>query len=87
MQDETKILYQSIGKVLKQDRLNKNISYTNFCYENDIPMTTYDDIIAGRYQSTFYNIFKIVRALGMNLEEFGKLVDKELPPEIWEMED
>ena len=42
-------------------------------------MSTYDDIVKGRTNASFYNIAKIIGALGLSFEEFGKLLDEELP--------
>lgn len=86
MQDDSKILYEAISKVVHRVRTDKNIKYTDFCYENDIPMSTYDAIINASAQSSFYNIGKIVKALGLSYEEFGKLLDKELPKNYWDNE-
>ncbi len=87
MQDEAKILYKCIAQILKEERVKKGIKYTDICYENDIPMSTYDDVMGAKYQATFYNIFKIIRGLGMDFEQFGKLLDENLPQSIWDLED
>jgi len=79
MQDESKILYKAVAKVVHEQRVKNNRSYTEFCYENDIPMSTYDDIINAKTKASFYNISKLVKALGLNFEEFGKLLDENLP--------
>ena len=79
MQENSLILYKAISKVIDSTRKNKNIRYTDFCYENDIPMSTYDAIINVTYQSTYYNIAKVIKALGLTFEEFGKMLDDELP--------
>ena len=83
MQKDSEILYQAISKVITNVRESKGIKYTDFCYGNDIPMTTYDSIINASVQSSFYNISKIVKALGLTYEEFGKLLDKELPKDYY----
>ena len=57
----------------------KGIKYTDFCYENEIPMSTYDDIVKGRTNASFYNIFRVISALGLSFEEFGKMLDSKLP--------
>ena len=79
MQEESKQLYTAIGKILYEKRKELGIKYTDFCYENDIPTSTYDAIISGTSQASFYNIAKVVKALNMNFEDFGKLLDKNLP--------
>ena len=84
MQDDFKMLYEAISKVIHTVRKDKNIKYTDFCYENDIPMSTYDAIINATIQSSFYNIGKVVKALGLSYAEFGALLDKELPKEYWD---
>lgn len=78
MQDKTAQLYKAISKVLITEKEEKNISYTRPCFENDIPMSTYDDIINAKRKTSFINIAKVVKGLGLTFEEFGKMLDKEL---------
>ncbi len=78
MKDKTTKLYKAISKVLITEKEEKNISYTKLCYENDIPMSTYDDIINAKRKTSFINIAKVVKGLGLTFEEFGKKLDKEL---------
>ena len=80
MQEDSKTLYKAISNVIHKVRTNKDIKYTDFCYENDIPMSTYDAIINASTQSSCYSISKVIKALGLNFEQFGALLDKELPP-------
>ena len=84
MQENSKILYKTIGKIIHNLRTSKGLKYTDFCYENDIPMSTYDGIVNASNQSSFYNIGKIIKALGLTYKEFGELLDKELPKCYWE---
>ena len=80
MQEEnSKLLYRTIGQLITRIREEKGVKYTDFCYGNDIPMSTYDMIVSGTTQATFFNITKIIKALGLTFEEFGALLDKELP--------
>ena len=84
MQDDTKKLYLAISKVINTVKNEKGIKYTELCYENEIPMTTYDDIINAKTKASFYNISKIIKGLGLSFEEFGKLLDNELPEDFLE---
>ena len=79
MQGDSLILYKTIGKLIKKVKKEKGIKYTELCYENDISTSTYDNIVSAKKQSNFYNIAKVVKALGLNFETFGKLLDDELP--------
>ena len=49
-------------------------------------MSTYDVVINASAQSSFYNIAKITKALGLSFKEFGTLLDKELPETYWDNE-
>ncbi len=82
MQEKSKILHKAISKVITESRLKQGISYTDFCYENEISTSTYDNVINATKQTSFYNIAKIALALNMNFEQFGKLLDKELPKDF-----
>ena len=79
MQGDKKILYEAVGQVLRAKRLGNKEKLTLFCYENDIPTTTLTSIEAARTEACFYNIFKVCRALGLSMEEFGKLLEEKLP--------
>ncbi len=79
MNDETKKFYSAVSNVIFKVREAKNIKYTELCYANDIPQSTFDDIMNAKTKASFYNVAKVVKGLGMNFEEFGKLLDKELP--------
>ncbi len=87
MQDDSKILYKIIGEIIKQVKNDKGIKYTELCYENDIPTSTYDDIVNGKNQATFYNIAKIIKALGLTYEEFGSVLDSKLPQNFMQNDD
>lgn len=78
MQDDAQKLYNAISKVIVDQKEKKGIKYTEFCYENEIPMTTYDYVINAKTKASYYNIAKIARGLGLSFEEFGRLLDKEL---------
>jgi len=82
MQDEMKKLYTAISAVIYKVKEEKGIKYTEFCYGNDIPMSTFDDIMNAKTKASFYNVAKIVKALGLNFQEFGKLLDEQLPPDF-----
>lgn len=79
MQDDVKFLYKAIAKVILDVKQEKGIKYTDFCYENEIPMSTFDDIINAKTKASYYNVAKVVKGLGLNFEEFGRLLDEKLP--------
>ncbi len=79
MQENSKMLYKAVAVVISEQKDLKGIKYTELCYENEIPMSTYDDIINAKTKASFYNIAKVVKALDLSFEEFGKLLDKKLP--------
>ena len=78
MQDEDLKLYIAIGKVLRKIRLEKNLKFTIFCYENDISKSTLNNIENATKRTYFSNIAKVISSLDMSFEEFGKLLDDEL---------
>lgn len=79
MQGDKKVLYESVGRVLRKKRKDLGYKLTIFCYENDIPTTTLTSIEAARTEACFYNIVRIAKALNLSCEELGKLLDTELP--------
>ena len=87
MQEEALLLHSKISKIITDIRKQKGISYTDFCLGNDIPSSTYDAIIKAENHVYCYNVAKVVKALGMSFEEFGKLLDKELPENFMNSEE
>lgn len=79
MQDYNAIMLKAIGKVVHRERIRRKLKFTIFCYENDISKTTLYMIEKGKNKSYVTNLFKIIHALGLTFEEFGALLDKELP--------
>ena len=47
-------------------------------------MSTYDDIVNAKTKASYYNVSKIIKGLGLSFEEFGRLLDKELPENFLE---
>jgi predicted transcriptional regulator len=87
MQEDAQILHNTISKIITNVRTDKGISYTDFCLGNEIPSSTYDAIIKANNKTYFYNIAKVVKALGLSFEEFGKMLDEELPENFMNNED
>ena len=83
---EAKLLYDTVAEIFISSRKAKGITYTNFCYENDIPVSTYNDIIKSKGNASFYKVAQIVKALDLSFEDFGKLLDKKLPKDFWHEE-
>lgn len=86
MQDKNKILQEAIGRVIKKIRKQKNFKFTIFCYENDISKTTLYMIEKGKNKPYITSLCEIIKALNISFEEFGALLDKELPKEYWNNE-
>ncbi len=84
MQEEVKQLYTAISRIIVKIKEEKGIKYTELCYENEIPMSTYDDIVNAKTKASYYNVSKIIKGLGLSFEEFGRLLDKELPENFLE---
>lgn len=87
MQEDAKLLHETISKIITHMREQKGVSYTDFCLGNDIPSSTYDAIVNANSKTYFYNIAKVVKALGLSFEEFGKMLDEELPKDFMTNED
>ena len=79
MQYNDEIILKAIGTVISKERKRRNLKFTIFCYENDISKTTLYMIEKGKIKPYVTNLLKIINALGLSFEEFGRLLDKELP--------
>ena len=86
MQNKNEILQEAIGRAIKKVRKQKNFKFTIFCYENDISKTTLYMIEKGKNKPYVTSLCEIIKALGISFEEFGALLDKELPKEYWNNE-
>ena len=79
MQEEyDRIIQKAIGHVVNKERKKRNLKFTIFCYENDIPKTTLYMIEQGKNKAYITNLSKIILALGLTFKEFGELLDEEL---------
>ena len=79
MQGYDKIMQKAIGQVIYKERKRRNLKFTIFCYENDISKTTLYMIEQGKN--------RIVQALGLSFEEFGRLLKEELPEGFGEQQE
>lgn len=87
MQKKSQILYSTTAKLIHDLREEKGITYLNYCYENDIATTTYDNFMNGKTETSFYNIAKIINGVGLSFGQFGDLLDKNLPDDFWDIEE
>ena len=76
MQANDEKFYKAVGDILKKKRLEKGLKLTIFCYENDIATSSLNVIENGYSQAYFSKIAKVIQALDMSYEEFGKLLDE-----------
>ena len=86
MQDKSKILRKSVSEIVNELRNSQDKEYLKFCDENSIATSTYDNVINGVTNVTFYNLSKFIKGLGISFKEFGELLDKRLPKEFWDEE-
>lgn len=86
MQQEEKIIAEAIGKIIKNARKQKSINYNVFCDTNLIPSSTLDTLEKGQYSPKFYTVFKAMKALNLSFADFAKLLEKELPKDIFTKE-
>ena len=78
MQDEKKkIIYKAIGSAVK--RLRKNKSQFMLGAEYDIPSSVISDLERGVKDPQLTTIFKLANAFNMNVSDFIKEVEIELP--------
>ena len=83
MQISDEKFYKNVGKILKNKRLEKGLKFTIFCYENDIAKSSLNLIENGASQAYFSKIARVIQALDMSFEEFGKLLDNEISKDFF----
>ena len=86
MQISDEKFYKNVGKILKNKRLEKGLKFTIFCYENDIAKSSLNLIENGASQAYFSKIARVIQALDMSFEEFGKLLDREISKDFFKSE-
>ena len=86
MQDKDIILRKTISKIVQDLREQQDKNYLAFCDENSIATSTYDNIINATNNTSFYNLSKVIKGLGLNFSQFGEILDSNLPKEFWEEE-
>ena len=73
-----KKLQQTIGQLVRDERMKRKLKFTIFCYENDIPKTSLYMLEKGHSNSRLGTFLKVVKSMNMSFEEFGKMLDKAL---------
>jgi transcriptional regulator with XRE-family HTH domain len=63
--------FVKLGKRMKELRLKKGFgSYEAFAYENGLSRVLYGHYEKGMGNITYKNLLKVIRALGVSMEEF-----------------
>jgi len=83
MQINDEKFYKAVGEILKRKRIEKGLKFTIFCYENDIAKSSLNVIENGYSQAYFSKIARVVQALDMSFEEFGKLLDENISKDFF----
>ncbi|MDO5438075.1 MAG: helix-turn-helix transcriptional regulator [bacterium] len=83
MQEQELKFAREVGKLVKRLRKEYPKKYVIFCDENGIAPTTLDTLEKGISSPKFYTVLRIIGALGISCEEFGKLVDKEISSDLY----
>ena len=83
MQEDEINFAKEVGKLIKRLRKENPKKYVIFCDENGIAPTTLDTLEKGVSSPKFYTVLRIIGALNLSCEEFGKLVDKEIPKKLY----
>ncbi len=74
-----KILLDTISKVIKIKRNEKNKSQRTLSYEYGLQKSFLSRIENAQNEPKLFNIWKISEALGLKPSEFFMLIEKELP--------
>ncbi len=82
MRGNDKIFYTAIGNVIKKRRKDLKLTFTVFCYENDIAKSTLDNIERANRRVGMFYILQVAQALGLSIVEFAKLLQDELPKDF-----
>lgn len=80
---DDEILLNAIGKIIRHERIHRAGKFTIFCYENDVAKTSMYMLEHAKNKALVTTLFRIVRLLGMTCEEFGRELDKLLPPDLY----
>ena len=72
-----------LGNTLRTLRLRAGLTQLQVATASGVHVTTLRDHEQGRSNPTFHTVQRLVRALGISMEEFGRAYDEspETPPE------
>ncbi len=74
---------KEVGKLIKRLRKEYPKKYVIFCDENGIAPTTLDTLEKGISSPKFYTLMRIIGAMDLTLEEFGKIFDREIQKDLY----
>lgn len=82
-EDKNLQFISAVGNVIKKLRVEKTkLSNQEFAYAFDIKQSTLNRIENGKHNSAFYYIWGILEALGVDYNEFSKLLKEELGEDL-----
>ncbi len=79
MQEQEKILSNTVAKILKNIRFKTGKSLNLFCNEYEISTSTLNDIENGKRNIKLFSLYKILKAYNITLVEFAENLENELP--------
>ncbi len=77
------ILQEAMGRVLRNERIRREIAFTTFCYENGIAPTTMNSIELGKNNTGFATVLKIGNDMRLSSVKLMELLEEELPEGFW----
>lgn len=85
--DKKKLLLNTIGKIVKKLRQQKQKGILLHSYEYDIPSSSLNLIERGERDPQLTTLWKIANSLGLSFGEFVSMVEKQLPEDFVLIED
>ena len=79
---KSEIIFKTLSKILKEERLRQNKSQRTLAYEYDIQMSLISRLENGVNEPKIISLWTICEALGIPLSELIRRVEKELPEDF-----
>lgn len=75
---KTQLLAKAVGEVIKESRLNKNLSINRFANEYDLDIGNTSRVEKGSVEVKFVTLWKISEALGISPDKLVSLIMQKL---------
>lgn len=79
---KAEIIFQTLAKVIKEERMKKEKSIRLLSYEYDIQMSLLSRLENGKNEPKIVSLWSVCEALDLNISDLFKEVERRLPDDF-----